>query len=185
MGLIVAVVTTGAIPMSEATPSDGIAATPPGAAGIGDSRSDDRAQYEFDAAQNEVINNLALAILWVRFPLLIAAVLQGLIAIGLVFRLPRDGAHIVGVFGYGLASLVCFLLANWLIKAAAAFARVTNTSGRDISHLMTGLKNLGSWFDLLAFFVKMYLILLGILLVLMAIGLFTGAFKEPPPPPVT
>ena len=29
---------------------------------------------------------------------------------------------------------------------------------------MTGLKNLGSWFDLLAFFVKLYLILLGILL---------------------
>jgi hypothetical protein len=171
--------------MSDAAPSEPVAATPSAPDSAIPPSTGDRPQYEFDAAQNEVINNLALAILWVRFPLLIAAVLQGLIAIGLAFRLPKDGAHIVGVFGYGLASLVCFLLANWLIRAAAAFARVTNTTGRDISHLMTGLKNLGSWFDLLAFFVKMYLILLGVLLVLMAIGLSTGAFKEslPPPPP--
>jgi small-conductance mechanosensitive channel len=146
--------------------------------------ADETPQYEFDAAQNEVINGLAMAILWVRIPLLIAAILQGLIAIGLAFRIPKDGAHVIGVFGYGLASLVCFLLANWLIKAAAAFARVTGTTGRDITHLMTGLKNLGSWFDLLAFFVKLYLILLGILLVLMAIGLFWGAFQEEPPKPI-
>jgi small-conductance mechanosensitive channel len=181
---IVAAEGRGATPMNDATHSEAVAANPPPANEPPlPPEMSERPQYEFDAAQNEVINNLALAILWVRFPLLIAGVLQGLIAIGLAFRLTKDGAHIVGVFGYGLASLICFLLANWLIKAAAAFARVTNTTGRDISHLMTGLKNLGSWFDLLAFFVKMYLILLGVLLVLMTIGLFTGAFKEPPPLP--
>jgi len=171
--------------MSDAAPTGPVAAAPSAPDSTSPPSGVDKPQYEFDAAQNEVINNLALAILWVRFPLLIAGVLQGLIAIGLAFRLPKDGAHIIGVFGYGIASVVCFLLANWLIRAAAAFARVTNTTGRDISHLMTGLKNLGSWFDLLAFFVKMYLVLLGVLLVLMAIGLFTGAFKEqlPPPPP--
>ena len=49
---------------------------------------------------------------------------------------------------------------------------------------MTGLKNLGSWFDLLAFFVKLYLILLAILLILMAVGLLTGAFRGPQPVPV-
>jgi hypothetical protein len=172
--------------MNEATHSEAVAATPPASNEPPRPPSaDDKPQYEFDPAQNEVINNLALAILWVRLPLLVGAVLQGLIAIGLAFRIPKDGAHVIGVFGYALAAVVCFLLANWLIKAAAAFARVTNTTGRDVTHLMTGLKNLGSWFDLLAFFVKMYLILLGVLLVLMAVGLFTGAFKEPPPPPVT
>lgn len=170
--------------MNDASHSEAAAAIPPVATEppTPPTPIDERPQYEFSAAQNEVINNLALAILWVRFPLLIAGIMQGLIAIGLLFRLPKDGAHIIGVFGYGLASLVCFLLASWLIKAAAAFARVTTTTGRDITHLMTGLKNLGSWFDLLAFFVKMYLILLGILLILMAIGLFTGAFREPPRP---
>ena len=141
--------------------------------------ADDRPQYEFDAAQNQVINDLAMAILWVRAPLLIVALLQALVAVGLAFRIARDGAHVIGVFGHGLAAVVCFLLANWLVKAAAAFARVTTTTGRDVTHLMTGLKNLGSWFDLLAFFVKLYLALLGVILVLLAIGLIAGAFQGP------
>jgi hypothetical protein len=162
--------------MSDAAPSEPVAAPP-----VAPPPPTDQPQYEFNAAQNEVINNLAMAILWVRFPLLIAAVLQGLIAIGLAFRIPKDGAHIIGVFGHGIGAIIFFLLANWLIKAAAAFARVTNTTGRDISHLMTGLKNLGSWFDLLAFFVKMYLILLGAVLLLLAIGLLADAFKGPAP----
>jgi hypothetical protein len=164
--------------MSDAAPSDPVAAAPPEVTASPAPPKNEPPQYEFDAAQNEVINNLAMAILWVRFPLLIAAVLQGLIAVGLAFRIPKDGAHIIGAFGHGIGAVVFFLLANWLIKAAAAFARVTNTSGRDISHLMTGLKNLGSWFDLLAFFVKVYLILLGVVLLLLAIGLIAG-FKAP------
>jgi len=139
--------------------------------------ADSRPQYEFDEAQNAVINHLAMAILWVRVPLLIAALLQSLIAIGLIFRIPQDGAHIITIFGNFLGAVVCFLLANWLIKAAAAFVRVTTTTGRDITNLMTGLKNLGSWFDLLAFFVKLYLVLLGVMLVLLTVGLITGAFK--------
>src|SRR5262245_51550729 len=167
--------------MSNPTPSEPAVATPPPTSHAETQAAppDTRPQYEFDAAQNEVINNLAMAILWVRVPLLIAAVLQGMIAIGLAFRIPKDGAHVVGVIGHGLGAVLCYLLANWLIKAAAAFVRVTTTTGRDITHLMTGLKNLGSWFDLLAFFVKMYLILLGVLFLLLVIGLLTGAFKGP------
>ena len=164
--------------MSEPNLSEPVA-TSPAPPDVPPSPPDARPQYEFDEAQNEIINNLAMAILWVRLPLLIAALLQALIAVGLIFRLSKDRAHLIGVFGHLLSSVVCFLLANWLIKAAAAFVRVTTTSGRDISHLMTGLKNLGSWFDLLAFFVKLYLILLGVILLLLAIGLFFGAFKEP------
>ena len=78
--------------MSDASLPTSAAATPPPDAIVPPSTStDDRPQYEFDPAQNEVINNLAMAILWVRVPLLIAAVFQGLIAIGLAFRIPRDG----------------------------------------------------------------------------------------------
>ena len=164
--------------MSDVNPVETVPTSTPAPSGTPPvSPPDVRPQYEFDEAQNEVINHLAMAILWVRIPLLIAAVLQGLLAIGLAFRIPKDGAHIIGALGHAIAAVICFLLANWLIKAAAAFVRVTTTSGRDISHLMTGLKNLGSWFDLLAFFVKLYLILLGVLLLILAIGLFAGAFK--------
>jgi len=168
--------------MSDATHSDPVAAPPAPpetTAAPPDVPPDNRPQYEFNEAQNEVINNLAMAILWVRVPLLIAALFQSLIAIGLIFRLQKDGAHIVAILGHFLGAVVCFLLANWLIKAAAAFVRVTTTTGRDITHLMTGLKNLGSWFDLLAFFVKLYLILLGVLLAVLVIGLLAGAFRGP------
>ena len=145
--------------------------------------ADNRPQYEFSEAQNAVINEMVTAILWVRVPLIVVGVLQGLIAVGLAFRLPKDGAHIVGVLGHGLAGVVCFLLAQWLLRAAAAFTRVTTTTGRDITHLMTGIRNLGAWFDLLAFFVKLYLFLLGVLVILLVIGHFTGSFKEPIPVP--
>lgn len=164
--------------MSDPNVSEPVAPPPASSDGPA-SPPDERPQFEFNEAQNEIINNLAMAILWVRLPLLIAAFLQGLTAIGLAFRIQKDGAHIIGVFGYLLSAVICYLLATWLIKAAAAFVRVTSTSGRDISHLMTGLKNLGSWFELLAFFVKLYLILLGVILVFLAIGLLTGAFKGP------
>lgn len=136
-----------------------------------------REEYEFDAAQNEIINDLAMSMVWIRVPLLITAVFQGIFAVGLAFRVRQDGAHIIGALAHGVAAVVCFLLANWLLRAAAAFARVTTTTGRDVTNLMTGLKNLGSWFDLLAFFVKLYLILLGILILLLLIGLFVGFQK--------
>jgi hypothetical protein len=136
-------------------------------------------QYEFNEAQNEVINNLAMAMMWVRLPLIVTGVIQTLIAIGLALRLSKDGAHIVAVIGHTLAAIVCFLLASWLFKASVSFARVTTTTGRDITHLMSGLRNLASWFDLLAFFVKLYLALLAVLLGLLFVGLLTGAFKEP------
>jgi hypothetical protein len=139
-----------------------------------------RSEYEFDSEQNRVIDDLAMAMVWVRLPLLIAGLMQAIIATGLALRLPRDGAHIVGVLGHALAAVICFMLASWLLRAAAAFARITTTKGRDISHLMTGLKNLGSWFDLLAFFVKLYLVLLGVLVFLMLLGYIAG-FREPAP----
>jgi hypothetical protein len=138
------------------------------------------AQYEFSEAQNRVIADLAMAIVWVRLPLLVVGLLQAVIATGLAFRIPRDGAHIVGVLGHGLAAVVCFLLAGMLARAANSFAMITVTRGRDVSHLMTALRNLDAWFDTLAFFVKLYLFLLAILFIVMLTGLIVG-FQVPAP----
>jgi hypothetical protein len=141
--------------------------------------TDSRPEYEFNEAQNAVINSLTAGILWVRLPLFIVGVFQIFIAVGLAFRLHRDGAHIIGIMGHGLAAIVCFLLANWLLRAAAAFIRVTTTTGRDITNLMTGIRDLAVWFDMLAFFVKLYLALLTLLLLILLVGLFAGAFRGP------
>lgn len=156
-------------PTSPVTPPAADAPVPP---------APEAPQYEFNDAQNAVINDLAMAIVWVRIPLMVAALLQALIAVGLAFRVGRDGAHIVGVLGHTLSSVVCFMLANWLLRAAAAFTRVTTTTGRDISHMMTALRNLGAWFDMLAFFVKLYLLLLGLIFAILAFGLLFGTFRE-------
>ncbi|MBA4066008.1 MAG: hypothetical protein C0501_20275 [Isosphaera sp.] len=149
--------------------------TPPWA----DPPADPRPQYEFDDAQNRVIADLALAIVWVRLPLLVVGLLQAVIATGLVFRLKLDGAHVVAVLSHALAAVVAFLLAGWLGRAAEAFARITTTKGSDVTHLMTALRSLGSWFDLLAFFVKLYLALLALLIVLLLVGLLADAFRGP------
>ena len=141
--------------------------------------NDGRPQYEFDDAQNRVIEQLANAIMWVRVPMFIAAVLQAVIATGLAFRLHKDGAHIVGIIGHGLAAIVCFMLASWLARAAKEFHLITTTKGSDITHLMRALRSLDAWFDTLGFFVKLYLFLLGVLIVILLVGLIGGVFKEP------
>jgi FtsH-binding integral membrane protein len=138
-----------------------------------------RPEYEFNAAENAVLNSLTQGMLWVRLPLFILGLFQLLIGIGLAFRLRQDGAHIVGIMGHVLAAIVCFLLAHWLLKAASAFIRVTTTTGHDITNLMIGIRSLAVWFDTLAFFVKLYLALLSVLLIILLVGLFAGAFRGP------
>ena len=169
--------------MSDPTPSESTPTPPttpvadaPGSPGA--APAPDRPQYEFDDAQNQVINNLAMSIIWVRVPLLIVGLLEAIIATGLALRLPKDGAHIVSVIGHALAAVICFLLANWLLRAASEFIGITTTKGRDITHLMDALKSLDSWFDTLAFFVKLYLALLGVLIFLLLLGLLTESFRE-------
>ena len=102
-----------------------------------------------------------------------------MIVVGLAFRLHRDGAHVVGLLGHALGAVFCFVLAGWLHKAADAFMRVTTTAGRDITNLLIGIRNLALWFDMLAFLVKLYLLMLGILLIVLLVGLFAGAFRGP------
>lgn len=139
-------------------------------------------EYEFTPEQNQVIDSLTNGILWVRIPLILTGLFQSIIAIGLSFRLHLDGSHIIGVLGHALAAVFCFLLAGWLRQAAAAFTRVTTTTGRDITNLLLGIRNLAFWFEMLAFFVKVYLILLGILLFVLFLGLLSGSFKGPGSP---
>jgi len=162
--------------MSDSTSPAPVVPEPPPPA-VADPES--QPQYEFSASQNEVINELAFAMMWVRLPLLVAGLFQAVIATGLAFRVSQDGAHIIGVLGHAISSVICFMLSSWLLRAASEFTNVTTTSGRDITHMMRALKSLGQWFDLLAFFVKLYLALLGILIVLLLFGLAFDVFRGP------
>src|SRR5437879_5414211 len=93
--------------VNESTPADPTPpATTPASPDATAAPADTRPEYEFDENQNKVIDELAMAIVWVRLPLLIVGLLEALLATGLAFRLPKDGAHIFGVMGHALAAVV-------------------------------------------------------------------------------
>ena len=142
-----------------------------------------RPQYEFDENQNRLINYLASSMLWVTIPLILIGIAHVAMAIALAFRVNRDGAHLFAVLGYVIAAILSFVFAYWLRKAAEAFFKITQTAGSDISHLMTGLRNLASYFGLIAFIVQIYLFLLGLLVIFMIVGLVFGVFRGPAPEP--
>jgi hypothetical protein len=123
------------------------------------------AQYEFDAHQNRMIDDLASAMVWVGVPLMVLAILYGLTA---VLHFAQSGRDVRELLVGGIVLLVAiffYLLASWLRQAAAAFNRVIHTSGFDITHLMDGLQSLRKLFRLLAVLVQIYLALLAILLI--------------------
>ena len=77
-------------------------------------------------------------------------------------------------------AIIFFLLANWLIRRRPrARALPTRPAATSRTHDRIGQLLLVA--STSAFFVKLYLILLGVVLVLLAIGLLAGAFKGPVP----
>src|SRR5262249_18683185 len=141
-----------------------------------------RPQYEFNENQNRLINYLASSMAWVTIPLILLGIAHVAMAIALAFRVGRDGAHLFAVLGYIIAAILSFMFAYWLRKAAEEFFQITRTTGSDITHLMAGLRNLASYFGLMAFIVQIYLFLLGLLVVFMIVGLVFGVFRGPAPP---
>jgi hypothetical protein len=132
------------------------------------------AQYEFDEAQNKVIDDLASAMVWVGVPLFVLAVVYAIRSAVHFLRVGQNTAELIPA-GMALLGAVFFaLLAGWLRQGAAAFDRVTGTTGFDITHLMNGLRNLGKLFRLLALLVQIYLVLLAVLLVALLVGAFSA-----------
>lgn len=119
-----------------------------------------RPQYEFDEAQNRVIDDLAGSMLWVSAPLLLLGIAHVLVAGYHFSRMATEPGSLAAAL---LAVLIAgFLIAasSWLRKAASSFDRVTHTTGYDITHLMRGLEYLRRMFGLLSGLVKVYLVVL-------------------------
>ena len=133
------------------------------------------AQYEFNAEQNGVIDELADALGWVRVPLLLIALGYGLSSIGHFARVGKDTAELLPA-GLALLSAVFFLLlSSWLDKAAVAFSRVTHTSGYDITHLMTALRQLRRTFGLVAALIQVFILaFFALLVVALVVALSRG-----------
>ncbi len=123
-------------------------------------------QYEFTDEQNRVIEDLATKMR------LVGTVLQVFGVLGIITGL-------VGITHHGAGTLiqgVIFLfLGIWAGRSAAAFQLIAKTHGRDVSHLMEALRQLGKYFGLQYTLIMIGLLLLFCVLIAMLIMLVVGA----------
>ena len=148
--------------------------TPPAADLDGTAPPAGRPEYEFSAAQNEVIDRLAGALGWAGIPLIVLGVLYAVNSVLHFIRVGRSTAELVPAGLALLGAIFFFVLSSWLGKAASAFDRVAHTAGYDISHLMTGLGNLGRTFGVLALLVQVYVVVAVVLLITSLVLSLTG-----------
>jgi hypothetical protein len=147
--------------------------------------------YEFTPAQNEVIGSLGNSMKWVAVPAFALAALNLMYLIMTAVWVFKTGAYkdwqMLGLLLYFLLSLVLTLaVARWCLTASLSFRAIVETSGRDVSFLMLALDNLRKMFGLVAAFVKVFLILSLIGLVLSVIQVYrSDSWKQlggPEPP---
>jgi hypothetical protein len=137
----------------------------------------DGGQHEFNENENEIIRDLANAMRWVRVPFMLLGILYGLSAAANFFIAFKNPTAIIPAICIGLACILFITLGNWTEKAAASFLKVTETEGKDVSHLMDALSNLRSKYRLLAFIVKIYVGLLLVAFIALVAMLLRASFS--------
>jgi hypothetical protein len=110
-----------------------------------------QAEYEFTGDQNRVIADLARKMHLVGIVLMIVGVLG---ALGGLAHANRAGA------GSLIQGLLYVFLGFFTMRGADAFQRIVRTQGRDITHLMDGLRSLGSVYAVFYWLIVIALVLL-------------------------
>jgi hypothetical protein len=135
-------------------------------------------EYEFTPEQNDTIARLSDAMRWVSVPML---ALGALCVVELIMSLVclvqtrnyQDWSAI-GTILYLLFTTLLFLaFAVWTSRSSLAFRQITETTGRDISHLMGALDGLRKVYGVLATFVKVFVAITLLVLVLNLIAAFS------------
>ena len=123
----------------------------------------EHAEYEFTDSQNQIISQLASKMGWVAMFGLVVGVM---IAVLGLFSLGGDGQGLV----FLVQSVFVITIALWTRRAALGFRQVVETTGSDISNVMSALGELKKLYTL-----HYWLIIVGILVMgvaLSAAGLF-------------
>lgn len=118
-------------------------------------------RYEFGPGQNELIDGLAKKMSWVAWFLLALAVIGAIIG---VMTLRDQG------LGNILQGVLLIIVAVWTRRAAAAFQRIVQTEGSDISNLMDALGELKKLYTL-----QFWLLLIAGIIVVFALIVGVGA----------
>ena len=124
---------------------------------------DQHEEYEFTDAQNQIISQLASKMGWVAMFGLVVGVM---IAVLGIFSLGSDGQGLV----FLVQSVFVIMIALWTRRAALGFRQVVETTGSDITNVMSALGELKKLYTL-----HYWLIIVGILVMgaaLSAAGLF-------------
>jgi len=147
-------------------------------------------RYEFSPAQNEVIGNLGNSMKWVALPLFALSTLTLIYLVMASVWAVRTGAyrdwHTIAMLLFLVASCILyFALARWTLTSSLGFRAIVETRGRDMNFLMLSLDNLRKMYGVLALFVKVFLVVSVIGLILSVVGIWRSdgwnEFQAPTP----
>jgi fatty acid desaturase len=127
------------------------------------------AEYEFTAEQSETIKTLAMRMRWVGIFLIAIGALAGVAGL---MSLGEGGIAVVSI----IQAVIYALIGIWTIRAAASFALIPETEGRDVTNLMNALGSLRALYNF-----QFWLIIAG--LIVLVLSLLAGLFMEPAPAP--
>ena len=135
-------------------------------------------EYEFSPEQNELIARLSNAMRWVSVPMLaLGALCMVNLIMSLVWLVQTKSYqdwHAIGTMLYLLFSTLLFLaFAVWTSRSSFQFQQITETRGQDISHLMGALDDLRKVYGVLATFVKVFVAITLLALVLNLVAAFS------------
>jgi hypothetical protein len=135
-------------------------------------------EYEFTPEQNEQIARLSNSMRWVSVPMLaLGALCTVNLIMGIVWLVQTKSYqdwHAIGTILYLLFSTLLFLaFAVWTSRSSLAFQQITETRGQDISHLMGALDGLRKVYGVLATFVKVFIAVTLLALVLNLVASFS------------
>lgn len=140
--------------------------------------------YEFTEPQNRVIGDLSNSLRWVSIPALaLSSITLAYLIIGSILGF-RKGLltdwHYISLLLYLLVNFIIFFsLFRWTMTASAGFQAIVDTKGKDIPFLMASLDNLGAIFGLFATFIKVFLFLTLLGLILSLVQLYSGDETTP------
>ena len=128
-----------------------------------------RAEYEFTAEQSETISTLSTRMRWVGIFLIAIGVIAGIAGL---MSLAEAGIAVVSI----IQAVIYALIGIWTMRAAASFALIPETEGRDVTNLMNALGSLRTLYTF-----QFWLIIAG--LIVLVLSLLAGLFVGPPPAP--
>lgn len=111
-----------------------------------DSPTEPRRDYEFDADQNHVIEQLAAGVGLTGVIARGVGAMYLFLAGGAAWRWTASGGSLLGVLLYLGVAAALLVLGLWMFRAGTAFSRVVETHGTDILHLMQALRHLRDLF---------------------------------------